>query len=256
MTTMGLEPGEFLLVNGTLNPYLQLNRELIRLRLLNGSNYENFYLQFSDGRSFHQITSDGGFLEAPVEKESLVLDPGERAEILVDFSTVTLEHLALMTGDERVLTFYLSGAVTDAAEVPESLVTVPEIEVGENPTIRTFILESMGIHGTINGKEFDMERIDEVVPKGETELWVIRNTDRNMHTPGHPFHVHGTQFQVITRNGNPPPPEERGFKDTIFVANGEEVVIKVHFHQGGLFMYHCHMLEHEEHGMMGQFLVE
>ncbi len=256
MTRMGLEPGEFLLVNGTMNPYLALNRELVRLRVLNGSNYENMDLAFSDGRFFHQIASDGGFLEAPVEKDSLFLSPGERAEILVDFSQVTSDHLTLMAGGELVLDFYLSGETASAAEIPALLVAVPEIEIGENPTTRIFTLESEGINGTINGKAFDMERIDEVVPKGEAELWVIRNTDRNRIMPGHPFHLHGTQFQVVSRDGTPPPPEEGGFKDTIFVANGEEVVIKVLFHNEGLFMYHCHMLEHEEHGMMGQFMVE
>lgn len=256
MTGMGLEPGEFLMVNGTMNPYLELNRELVRLRVLNGSNYENMDFTFSDDRSFHQIASDGGFLEAPVEKNSLFLSPGERAEILVDFSSVASDHVKLMNGDDLVLDIYLSGEGASPAEIPASLVTVPDIPVGENPTTRIFTLESMGIHGTINGKEFDMERVDEVVPLGETELWVIRNTDRNVHAPGHPFHVHGTQFQIVSRDGNPPPPEERGFKDTIFVANGEEVVIKVVFHKPGLFMYHCHMLEHEEHGMMGQFMVE
>lgn len=256
LTGMGLVPGEFLLVNGAMNPYLEVNRELVRLRVLNGSNYENFDFTFSDGRSFYQIASDGGFLEAPVEKESLFLSPGERAEILVDFSTVEEDHLTLMAGSTVVLDVYLSGAVAPAAEIPASLVTVPEIEVGENPTTRIFTLESLGIHGTINRKEFDMDRVDEYVPMGEAELWVIKNTDRNMVAPGHPFHVHGTQFQIVSRDGNPPPPEERGFKDTIFVANGEEVVIKVLFHKPGLFMYHCHMLEHEEHGMMGQFMVE
>jgi blue copper oxidase len=256
MTMMGLEPGEFLLVNGTLNPYLELERELVRFRILNGSNYENLHLTFSDGSSFHQIASDGGFLDAPVNRDFLFLSPGERAEILVDFSAVTSDHLAIMNGSDLVLDLYLSGAVTQPAEVPASLVTVPEIHVGENPTTRIFTLESTGIHGTINGKEFDMNRIDEVVPRQETELWVIRNTDRARHTPGHPFHVHGTQFQIVSRDGAPPPPEERGLKDTIFVANGEEVVIKIQFHHDGLFMYHCHMLEHEEHGMMGQFLVE
>ncbi len=257
VTMMELEPGEVLLVNATMDPYLEVNRELIRLRVLNGSNYENFQLTFSDGSAFHQIASDGGFLEAPVEMESLFLSPGERAEILVDFSQVTSDHLALTTCSDTVLDFYLSGPVASApAEFPESLVTVPDIPVGENPTTRTFVLESMGIHGTINGKEFDMDRVDEVVPKGETELWVIRNADRVGHRAGHPFHVHGTQFQVVSRNGNPPPPEEAGFKDTVFVANGEEVVIKILFHKEGLFMYHCHMLEHEENGMMGQVLVE
>ena len=256
LANIGLEPGEVLLVNGTPDPYVELNRELVRLRVLNGSNFENFDLTLSNGNAFYQIASDGGFLEAPVKMDSLFLTPGERAEILVDLSEVTDEHLALLIGRDVVLDIYLSGDPRAAAEIPEALVTVEDIPVGENPTTRTFVLESEGIDGTINGKEFDMDRIDKVVPKGETELWVIRTTERSRPRPGHPFHVHGTQFQIVSRDGNPPPPEEAGFKDTIFVANGEEVVIKVLFHKEGLFMYHCHMLEHEEHGMMGQFMVE
>ena len=73
---------------------------------------------------------------------------------------------------------------------------------------------------------------------------------------GHPFHVHGTQFQVVSRNGEKPPPEESGYKDTVYVDVGEELVLKVRFKKEGLFMYHCHILEHEDRGMMGQFVVE
>ena len=76
-----------------------------------------------------------------------------------------------------------------------------------------------------------------------------------MQTGGHPFHVHGTQFQIISRNGRPPPPQEQGYKDTVFVNIGEEVAIRVRFTHAGLFMYHCHILEHEDNGMMGQFRV-
>jgi len=256
LANIGLVPGDTLLVNGTVDPYLEVNRELVRLRLLNGSNFENYELTFSDDREFYFIASDGGFLEAPVEMNSLFLTPGERAEILVDLSEVTDDYLALVDGRDVILDFYLTGDITSSAEIPSTLVTVPGISVGDNPTTRTFLLESEGLHGTINGQEFDMERIDEVVPLGETELWVIKTAEGSRPRPGHPFHVHGAQFQVVSRDGNPPPPEEAGFKDTVFVANGEEVVIKVVFHKEGLFMYHCHMLEHEEHGMMGQFRVE
>lgn len=256
LANVGLVPGDTLLVNGTVDPYLEVKRELIRLRILNGSNFENYNLAFSDGRDFYFIASDGGFLEAPVKMDTLFLSPGERAEILVDLSQVPDEYLALVDGRDVILDLYLTGDLGDEAKIPSTLVTVPDLPLGENPTTRTFVLESHGIHGTINGKEFDMERIDERVPIGETELWVIRTTEGSRPRPGHPFHVHGAQFQVLSRDGNPPPPHESGFKDTIFVENGEEVVIKVVFHKEGLFMYHCHMLEHEEHGMMGQFIVE
>jgi len=119
-----------------------------------------------------------------------------------------------------------------------------------------FELQSMGINGTINGKYFDMERIDEEVNLNESEIWIIRNIAGVMQTGGHPFHVHGTQFQVITRNGREPSAEERGFKDTVYVSVGEEVVIKVRFTHTGVYMYHCHILEHEDGGMMGQFRVK
>lgn len=77
-----------------------------------------------------------------------------------------------------------------------------------------------------------------------------------MQPGGHPFHVHGAQFQVMARNGQEPPPQERGFKDTVYVGLGEEVKIKVRFTHQGLYMYHCHILEHEDGGMMGQFRVQ
>lgn len=77
-----------------------------------------------------------------------------------------------------------------------------------------------------------------------------------MHSTPHPFHVHGVQFQVIERDGGAPPLNERGWKDTVMVDNGEEVKILAKFRKKGLFMYHCHILEHEDSGMMGQFLVE
>ena len=72
---------------------------------------------------------------------------------------------------------------------------------------------------------------------------------------GHPFHVHGTQFQIVSRNGKEPPAEELGFKDTVYVDVGEEVIIRIRFTDPGLFMYHCHILEHEDNGMMGQIRV-
>lgn len=77
-----------------------------------------------------------------------------------------------------------------------------------------------------------------------------------MGTMGHPFHIHGTQFQILSRNGKEPNDNEKGFKDTIYVGSGETVRIIVQFKNKGVFMYHCHILEHEEAGMMGQLEVE
>ncbi len=253
---MGLVPGDTVLVNGTVEPYLEVNREKVRLRLLNGSNFENFRFHLNNGENFHQIASDGGFLESPVVQDSIFMSPGERMEVIVDFSETQTETVVLMAGDYEIVTFYVQDETGQDTEIPETLTTIPEIPLGEDPTTRLFVLQSMGIRGTINGKTFNMERIDEEVPLAETELWVIQNRGGGMMMQsGHSFHAHGTQFQVVSRNGNAPPPEERGYKDTIFVDSGEEVVIKVHFQHEGLYMYHCHMLEHEDYGMMGQFMV-
>lgn len=256
-TMMGVIPGETILVNGTVNPYLNVARELVRFRILNGSNSENFYLRLSDNSSFQQIASDGGFLSSPVTKSTLFLAPGERAEIIVDFSKITQDALSLLNGNNPILDFHNMGQEgKEMLKTPESLAIIQEIPLGEKPRTRLFELQSMGINGTINGKYFDMERIDEEVNLNESEIWIIRNIAGVMQTGGHPFHVHGTQFQVITRNGREPSAEERGFKDTVYVGVGEEVVIKVRFTHTGVYMYHCHILEHEDGGMMGQFRVK
>lgn len=253
---MGILPGNTVLVNGTLKPYLDIRREEVRFRVLNGSNSENFVFRLSDGSSFRQIATDGGFMREPVVSKTLTLSPGERAEVLVDFRNVDAEAVNLLLYDTPILKLRLSGKPLGEARdtIPQS--DAADIPVGANPRERVFIMESMGINGTINGKSFDQHRIDEEIGLNETEIWTIYSRrGMMMRSGGHPFHVHGTQFQVISRNGKEPPKEERGFKDTVFVDEGEEVRIKIRFTQTGVFMYHCHILEHEENGMMGQVKV-
>jgi FtsP/CotA-like multicopper oxidase with cupredoxin domain len=119
----------------------------------------------------------------------------------------------------------------------------------------------MGLMVNINGKQMDMTRIDEIVKHGDTEIWVIRNVMMGMGpgmggNVGHPFHYHGVQFQVLSRDGRKPPLNERGWKDTILVNPNESVKVIAKFDYKGLFMYHCHILEHEDAGMMGQFEVK
>ena len=108
---------------------------------------------------------------------------------------------------------------------------------------------------TINGQEMDMARIDHVVKKGETEIWEVGNRG----PMAHPFHVHNTQFRILSRNGRPPAAQEAGRKDTVLVDPGEVVRILVRFDNytdpERPYMYHCHILEHEDAGMMGQFTV-
>ena len=252
---MGLVPGETMLINGTADPFVEVNREKVRLRILNGSNFESFLLQLSDDSSFYQIASDGGFLESPFIRDSLFIAPGERMEVIVDFASITNADISLLAGNHPVLRFHVMDDAGTETDIPESLAIIPEIPAGDTPPTRIFELQSMGLQGTINGKSFSMDRIDEEVRRNDTEIWILRNVRGMMNASGHPFHVHGTQFQVVSRNGNPPSQGESGYKDTIYVEQGEEVIIKVRFMHTGLYMYHCHMLEHEDYGMMGQFMV-
>lgn len=252
---MGVVAGDTILINGTVNPYLNVNKGNVRFRILNASNSQNFEFRLSDRSNFQQIASDGGFLEAPLIRESVFLSPGERAEIIVDFSEAKRNTVSLMLWNQSIMDINLTSTNTDMTEIPGSLTTITPIQSSDTPKTRVFELQSMGISGTINGKSFDMNRIDEEVNLNESEIWIITNLGGMMQTGGHPFHVHGTQFQVISRNGRTPPLQERGFKDTVFVDIGEEVAIRVRFTHPGIFMYHCHILEHEDNGMMGQFRV-
>jgi FtsP/CotA-like multicopper oxidase with cupredoxin domain len=252
---MGVVPGDTIMINGTVNPYLNVNKGKVRFRILNASNSQNFEFSLSDRSNFQQIASDGGFLEVPLARKTISLAPGERAEVIVDFSQTRRKTVSLMSGNQSILAINLTSTDADTTDIPASLTTIMPIQLSDNPKTRVFNLQSMGISGTINGKTFDMDRIDEEVNLNESEIWVIRNSGGMMQTSGHPFHVHGTQFQVISRNGKAPPLQEHGFKDTVFVNLGEEVTIRIRFTHTGIFMYHCHILEHEDSGMMGQFRV-
>ncbi|HSN58101.1 MAG TPA: multicopper oxidase domain-containing protein, partial [Clostridiaceae bacterium] len=115
---MGVVPGESILINGTLNPYLDVKRENVRFRILNASNSENFNFRLSDDSSFWQIASDGGFLQEPVSQKSLTLAPGERAEIIVDFTKSGRDKISLMNGNAPILDFNISGKEVAAAAIP------------------------------------------------------------------------------------------------------------------------------------------
>lgn len=253
---MGVVAGDTILINGTVSPYLNVNKGNIRFRILNASNSQNFEFKMSNGIDFQQIATDGGFLEAPLTRKSIFLSPGERIEVIIDFSKTKRNTVSLMLGNRSIMDINLISSNADTTEIPDSLTTIAPLQLNDNLKTRVFELQSMGISGTINDKYFDMNRIDEEVSLNESEIWIIKNIGGMMQRSGHPFHVHGTQFQVISRDGQDPPLHERGFKDTVFVNTGEEVSILVRFTHPGIFMYHCHILEHEDNGMMGQFRVE
>ncbi|HFJ5615140.1 TPA: multicopper oxidase domain-containing protein, partial [Enterococcus faecium] len=117
-------------------------------------------------------------------------------------------------------------------------------------------LRGMSHMVNINNKQFDMERIDLYKKLGTQEIWEVNNISSMMGGMIHPFHIHGVQFQILSRDGNQPALNEQGWKDTVLVNPDETVELLVKFDREGIFMYHCHILEHEEYGMMGQMEIK
>ncbi len=282
--------GDTPLTNGTISPYFEAKSKLLRMRLLNGSNASTYNLGFSDDRPFSQIGSDGGLLEKPFVTDRIILSPGERAEILVDVSggdnfVLTSRMLdgsggmmgqgmgrgmmrGMMNEGGSVPMDFLeirpSSNLAASPAIPSTLAKIDWMKPQDAATTRRFILQmqmgpmmmlGFGNSHTINDEAMDMSRIDTVVKRGDTEIWEIGNSS----PLPHPFHIHDVQFQILDRNGNSPPPGEKGLKDTVLVYPGELVRIIAKFQDYAdpdrPYMYHCHILEHEDAGMMGQFTV-
>src|SRR5699024_4411480 len=251
--------GDTLLINGTLNPKLTVKKEKVRLRLLNGSNARNFTFKLNTGDSFVQVATDGGFLNEPVTMKEITLTPSERAEIVIDFSQFNTEdELALINEDGSILLpFEVSDQNGEDSSIPEKMNDFSITEEEKNlPVSKKVELFGMMDQVTINGKKFDPGRIDFTQEQGVTEVWEIYNKPDKMGGMIHPFHIHGAQFKILSRNGEEPPKNERGWKDTISVEPDETVKIAVQFKHKGVYMFHCHILEHEDNGMMGQVKVE
>ncbi len=286
----GVFYGDTMLTNGTLNAWVQVPAKQVRLRILNGSLARIYSFGFADGREFHQIASDGGLLETPAPMTSLLMATGERAEIVVDLSDG--EEAILMTLDDDRLPGTSGGnynilrlvpdtshemAVPNPSALPELLNVIERWTEDEADVVRPLVLaggvaeeadptdlyidmvhedqENAGGRSIpINGKVMDMTRIDEVVTLGDVEIWEISNNGAP-----HPIHIHDIQFLIIDRNGVPPEPYESGWKDTVLVNNNETVRIITKFdtyaNQEIPYMFHCHILQHEDGGMMGQFIV-
>ncbi len=272
--------GDTMLINGTWNPVLQVESRRIRFRLLNGSNARIYYIGFDDSRVFHQIATDGGFLETPVQTSRVILAPGERAEILVDFGdgaevvlksypeagwleTIEAFFGGIGTGNLQLLKIVPRPAKRASHALPTRLNTISRIDASHAARTRPMVLAGPlpgggdgGPSGPpINGKIMDMARIDEVVRLGDIEIWEVSNRGGQPH----PFHIHLVQFQILDRNGQPPTGAELGWKDTVLVPPGDLVRIIMPFERYTdpriPYMYHCHIMEHEDNGMMGQFLV-
>jgi blue copper oxidase len=275
--------GDTIVLNGTIEPYLEVGAQVVRFRALNGSGSRVYNLGFGDNRTFYQIGSDGGLFEAPVQLNRVRLAPGERAELLFDLSSDGGSTLDLMSYSSELTNGEPGGAgpggpggstldgtdfdlmeirvgTTGAAAiltVPTTLVTLTRLNEADADRTRPILLGGGG-PGTpfsINGLTMNLEVINESVNLGDTEIWEITND-----TPvAHPFHIHDIQFFILDRDGVPPAANEQGLKDVVLVEPDQTVRFLTVFEDFAdpvvPYMYHCHLLGHEDGGMMGQFLV-
>jgi len=260
--------GEQMLVNGQIGAFLPVSAPLIRLRILNGANGSIYRLHFAGGAVFHQIASDGGLLPAPVALTEALMAPGERAEYLVDMSAgAPLMLKAEVFGAEssfagpvgtRDVIELRPARAQSAAALPARLAELapPADQTGDMRTF-TLAMTGMGLMGdfTINGAVYDHGRTDFTVPLGASETWVFENKTEMLH----PMHIHDVQFRILSRNGRPPELREAGLKDVVLTHPGERVELRLSFADyadpASPYMMHCHILEHEDAGMMQQFTV-
>ncbi|MBL7004669.1 MAG: multicopper oxidase domain-containing protein [Gammaproteobacteria bacterium] len=275
--------GKTLLVNGAYLPVLTAKRTMTRLRLVNASNARFYNLGFDDGRIFQVVASDGGLLEQPKSLKRLEMGPGERYEILVDLSdrkTVMLKsyrgvgnaghgpmRMMGMDIDMDVLLINAESVEKSIIKPTKESISLPDWMLMKNTSVAHQLELQMGMSGMmnrmgmpgvmmrINDESFDINHINFSVKKDQYEVWEISNSS----PMAHPFHIHNTQFKVLSRNGKSAKPFEQGFKDTVIINQNEKVQVLVptgpYSDSKNPYMYHCHILEHEDGGMMGQFLV-
>lgn len=284
--------GNTLVVNGVIAPCTRtVPAGLVRLRILNACNARFLTLSMATG-PLTVIASDGGFLASAVETDTIFMSPGERYEVLIDMSAADRNSLMVaFDGDEGEDGGFFSGlfgggnAGTHTAltlqrnsaqdgftgTMPQALANVAPPDRADAVRTRSFQLNMEGesdlavlaanwgnLCGNaagmgINGLPMNMDRIDERVTKGETEIWRV-SADEQLH----PFHVHGCSFRILAQDGTPPPACAAGWKDMVHVDEGwSEVLVRFDFDapDNAPYMYHCHILEHEDCGMMGQFTV-
>jgi FtsP/CotA-like multicopper oxidase with cupredoxin domain len=254
---------DIVLTNGRPQPYFRVAARKYRLRLLNGSNDRAFKFALSNGASFVQIGSDGGFLPARVVSPTVELWPAERADVVVDFTGVPVGTSIVLQNQygesdaaRDVLRFEVDRTASDSSRIPtdSELPDLPPLEPAVVTRDVTMALDPDTFVFMLNGKPFDPSRVDFTVKRGQQEIWRITNTD-TFGVP-HNFHVHLAQFRVLDRAGTPVGPAESGWKDTVTVLPGQTVRLAVKFTEHtGRYVFHCHLIDHATAAMMGQLEV-
>jgi spore coat protein A, manganese oxidase len=264
--------GNAVLVNGKLLPYFEVEPRKYRFRVLNGANSRFFHLTLSNKQEFHQIGTDQGLLPAPVKLTQLTLAPAERADLVIDFADHAGEQIVLLNDlFSEVMQFKVGRAkVTDTSSLPSSLRPVPRI--AESTAVKTRRL-SLGEIDDLRGDTVTMllnnahwkMPVTENPALNSVEIWELVNISDE----AHPIHLHLVRFQVLDRRrfeafayrnenvmkyrGDPIPPDanEMGWKDTVRAESGMITRIIIPFEgYAGRYVWHCHILEHEDNEMM------
>ncbi len=283
--------GDEVLVNGQPDAAFKVQPRSYRLRILNASNARIYKLAWSDGRPLVVIGTDNGLLDAaqgPRSYPYLMLGPTERVEVLEDFGLrkpgVELALISQEFSDGGGMSRMMGGGGMmggsgmmggQGQAMPIARFTVArELAVRAAPVklpppqplmearfeVKTRIAFAH-MRGSLNGRVFNMSAVadDERLPLGQPVTWTFENGNGMMDMP-HPMHIHGVRFRVMRREGSTPSSVAEGlikncYKDSILVFPGERVTVQLTPTEPGLFMYHCHNLEHEDSGMMRNFLV-
>jgi len=246
--------GDFPLVNGVPYPRITLAPALHRFRVLNAANARVFRLGMSNGSRFTLIGNDGGLLDQPVDLDRIDLGPAERVDILLDLSDQVVGaglSLRCNRAGWDLLEIQVAGEPDRGAVIPTAFSAIQLLPVEPGTRRRHFRFEG---HRRINGREYRMDEVGFRVPLGETEIWEFESAGG----APHPVHVHGAHFQVMSRSGGRGRifPWEQGWKDTVLLEDRERVEIAVRFDSyTGVYLLHCHQLEHEDAGMMLNFEV-
>ncbi|MGJ7922118.1 multicopper oxidase family protein [Neobacillus sp. LXY-4] len=279
--------GNTILVNGKVWPYLEVEPRKYRFRLLNGSNARFYRMQLSSGQKFVQIGTDGGLLEKPIKVSQILLAPAERADVIIDFSKYKGQKIILTNdanapfpaGDEptddlkQIMQFRVKRKLSkpDKSEIPKKLSCFERLVEPQHPIIRRVTLDE----GTdefgrlkllLNEMNWDQLPITERPFNGDIEIWELYNNTEDTH----PIHLHLVTFQILDRFdftvnsngqyifGSPQPPDltEMGWKDTVRANPGQVTRIIARFGPfRGIYPWHCHILEHEDHEMMRPYEV-
>ena len=287
--------GERIMVNGVPEQSLSVATRVYRLRILNGSNTRIYRLAWRDKNPLVIIGNDGGLLRKPVKREYVMLGPAERVEVWADFSAYPVGYetalvsepfdAGMMSGGGRnrgmmggghilpngspatVLRVSVDHKKKETLVLPDRLTTFEDYKIKDAVNFgypKVFHLSMNHMSWTINGRTFRMEEVadDEIVGLNTSEIWEFTNEARGMGMMGmmnmpHPIHLHGKQFQIIGRSGvRHHGYVDEGWKDTVLLMPGERVRLLVRFDEfPGLFLYHCHNLEHEDMGMMRNFYI-